>query len=99
MMEEFKQFEIETHTFGGFISKDPEFKYNDNGSCVVKFSLPLKKKKDDEAVWLNCEAWQQLGEYIAEKFKKGDFINVTGRFKTSEYNGKTYTVFSVMFAG
>lgn len=96
MEKQFEQFEVKTKTFTGFISKDPEMKYLDSGSCVIKFSLPLKKNKDDEAVWLNCESWGKKAEEIAEKYKKGDSIAVTGYFKTTEYNNKKYLAFNVI---
>ena len=89
-MKEFEQFEEKV--FSGFIS-DPEIKYLDSGSNVTKFAIPLKKNKDDEPIWLNCELWNK--DTFAEEHRKGDFVTVTGSFKQETYQEKTYTKFKV----
>ena len=89
-MKEFEQFEEKV--FSGFIS-EPEIKYLDSGASVTKFSIPLKKQKDDEPVWLNCEIWNK--DTFAEEHKKGDFVTVIGRLTKEEYQEKIYTKFKV----
>lgn len=94
-MEEFNVFKKNYDCFNGFLSGDPEIKFFDSGKCKTKFSLPLKKKKEDDAVWLNCEAWGKTAERITEEYKKGDEIVVLGYFKESENEGKKYITFCV----
>lgn len=98
-MEQFEKFEKELKTFSGYIAKDVEMKYFDNGGAVAKFVLPLKAKKEDEATWLNVEIFNKLAEKIAEDYKKGDFITVSGYFKESEYKGKKYVTLVGLLAG
>lgn len=99
-MEKFKQFEQNYKVFNGYIAKeDPIIKYLDSGAVVCKFSLPLKKTKDDTPEWLNCECWSPvLAETIAERYKKGSEITVAGYIKESEYQGKKYYNFVVKIA-
>ena len=93
-MENFSDFELKW--FHGYLSKDVEIKYFESGKAIATFSLPLKKSKDGDTTWLNCEAWGDLAEDIADVYKKGSGIIVAGTFKTSEYNGKSYTKLSVV---
>lgn len=98
-MKKFEQFEQKYVFFNGFLSNDAEIKYFENGGCKCTFSLPLKKNKDDEATWLNCESWGKKAEEIAENYKKGDEIVIGGYLKESEYNGKKYINFVVKVVG
>lgn len=82
--------------FKGYLSKDPELQYFESGKCCVSFSLPLKKSKDDEAVWLNCKAWGEMAETISDTFTKGDGIMVGGTLQETEYKGKTYITLNVV---
>lgn len=98
-MNNFEKFEKQYKTFTGWLMKDPELKYFDDGKSVCKFTLPLKKSKDDEPTYLNCETWSlALGETISERYIKGSEITVVGYFTESEYNDKTYTKFNVKMA-
>ena len=84
---------FENKIFNGFISA-PEINYFESGNAKTKFSIPLKSNKDDEPVWLNCEAWGTIAERIAE-LKKGSNVTVIGFFKTETYKDKEYTKFNV----
>lgn len=97
-VEEFEKFEQNYKCFSGFISDKPSINYSESGKIKTKFSIPLKKNKDDEPVWLNCEVWGKLAEKVADGFDKGDEIVVYGYFKETEYNGKTYLNFVVKVA-
>lgn len=92
-MEKFDALELKLKWFAGYMNA-PEIKYLESGSCKTTFSIPLKKKKDDEPIWLNCQAWGKLAEKIAE-YPKGSFVTVGGYFEEREYNGKTYLDFVV----
>jgi single-stranded DNA-binding protein len=84
--EEFEQFKQILDVFGGYITQ-PELRYFENGKAKCTFAIPLKKNKDDEAKWLNCEAWGRYAE-IAGELKKGDEVLVFGYFKESQYKDK-----------
>lgn len=98
-MEQFEQFEKTYKFFNGYLSADPEIKYFENGGCKCTFALPLKKNKDDEATWLNCESWGTKAEEISEKYKKSSEIVVGGYFKEHEFEGKKYLNFVVKITG
>jgi single-stranded DNA-binding protein len=91
-MEKFKSHELKI--FSGFMS-EPDINYFESGNNKTKFSIPLKHKKDDEPLWLNCIAWGAASEHIAENFKKGSFVTVIGKFQIDEYQGKEYLNFNV----
>lgn len=97
--KQFEQFVQCYKVFNGYLSSDPEIKYFESGSCKTSFSLPLKKKKEDEAIWLNCESWGKIAEKIAENYKKSDEITVFGYFTEQEYKGKLYLKFIVKVVG
>lgn len=94
-LEKFEQFEKQYKTFNGFLSADPDIRYFEKG-CKCTFALPLKN--ENETIWLNCEAWNNIAEMIAGTYKKCDEIVVMGYFKESEYNGKQYVNFVVKMA-
>lgn len=95
MEEKFNEFELKLKWFSGYIS-EPNIQYFEKGSCKTTFSIPLKKQKDDEPVWVNCFTWNKNAEEISDKYKKGDFITIGGFFKEREYNGKKYIDFEVL---
>lgn len=97
-MENFEQFEQKLKIFGGFIT-EPKLRYFESGKCKCEFAIPLKKTKEDDTLWLNCEARNSKAEKIGE-LKKGDEVLIFGYFKEDEYkdkegNKKTKTIFIV----
>ena len=71
----------------GRLSKDPELRHTPNGAAVANFSLAVGKvytsngEKKEEVSFINCTAWQKLGETIAQYCKKGERIGITGELK------------------
>jgi single-stranded DNA-binding protein len=95
-MEKFEQFEQNYKTFTGYLSADSEIQYFDSGKVKTSFALPLKKSKDSETVWLNCETWNdRIAEKAANELKKGSEVTVIGYFKTETYKEKEYIKFNV----
>lgn len=98
-MEKFKDFEKNYKTFTGWLMRDPEIKYFESSKVCCQFTIPLKKNKDDEPIYLNCETWNPiLSETISERYLKGAEITVMGYFIENEYNGKKYLKFNVKIA-
>ena len=89
-MEKLLEHALDLKWFSGFLSANPEVRYFESGGCLCTMSVALKKNKDDETTWLNCEAWGNGAEELSETFKKGDKVLVCGTFKKTEYNNKTY---------
>lgn len=70
----------------GRISKDLELTYTQNGKSVLKFSIAVPKETNrEEADFINCVAWEKRAETIAEYFKKGSRILVSGRLSVNSY--------------
>ena len=95
-MEKYEQFKQKLDIFSGYITQ-PDVKYFENGKCKCNFAIPLKKSKDDDTLWLNCEAWGSMAEKIGE-LKKGTEVLVFGYFKEDTFKDKegkekTKTVF------
>ena len=71
----------------GNLGRDPELKYFESGSCVCKLALAVKQPgvkqkdgswKDLEAWWVEVELWGKSAERAADKFHKGDTVDVRG---------------------
>lgn len=86
---EFEELKVNYDMFNGYLSNDPEIRYFESGKCKTTFSIPLKKKKEDEAKWLNCECWGKVAEKVSENYKKGDEVVILGYFKEEDYKDKT----------
>lgn len=77
----------------GNLGSDPELRYTPSGTAVAQMSVatsrPYKDSNDEwteETTWFRVVAWAQTGERIADKARKGDFVRVTGRVRTREYD-------------
>lgn len=90
----------------GRLTRDPELKYTQSGTAVVRFNVAVdrrmsrEKRQEAEAAnqptadFINCTAWRQTAELIANYFKKGNRIGITGRIQTGSYEKdgqKVYT--------
>ena len=72
-----------------------------NGPGPTKFTITVsngKKKGSDEwlaSTFVNCLAWQELGEQIADRYSENDAIEIIGRYTPHSYNKVTYPEFVV----
>ena len=74
----------------GNATKDAEYKrLGEKNTPNCKWGMAVGKDKDDNTVFVNCEAWGRLAIHAAE-IKKGDPVLVFGQMKSHEYNGRTY---------
>lgn len=81
--------------FIGRLGKDAEARYMADGKCVSSFSIAVgsqwKNKsgdKQESTEWVNCTAFDKLGEICAEYLKKGSQVFVSGKMKTEKYTDK-----------
>ncbi len=86
----------------GYVGKDPEVRYLENGTAMAKFSIATSESykdksgnKVDQTEWHNIVMWRQLAE-LAEKYvRKGKLIYIEGKIKTrtvgEEGNKKYFT--------
>lgn len=82
----------------GFVPKDAEVRQTQSGKLVVNFSVKRGETEGENgervAQWLNCVAWQRVGE-IAKYISKGDSVLCTGELQERTYDtrdGDTRTV-------
>lgn len=79
-------------TLMGHLVRDPEVKYLGTGTAVGNFSLALndvwKDKQGEKQEYVNyidCEAWGNTAESIAEYLKKGDPLIVLGSLRQNRW--------------
>lgn len=85
-MEKYNDFKLNLDIFGGFITA-PDIRYFESGKSKCTFAIPLKKDKDSNPIWLNCECWGKLAEKVGE-LEKGTEVLVFGYLKEVEYETK-----------
>ena len=84
--------------FRGRIFKDVQ---RATGRGPTKFTITVsngKKKDSDEwlpGTFMNCLAWQELGDQIADRYADKDFIELIGKYQPHSYNKVTYPEFVV----
>ncbi|MCP4539454.1 MAG: single-stranded DNA-binding protein [Chloroflexi bacterium] len=76
----------------GFLGKDPEMRYTQDGTPVTTFSVATSRKYNradgtqvDETVWFRITAWRRLAETCNEYLKKGRQVLVEGRLNANEH--------------
>lgn len=80
---------------GGRLTADVELKQTPSGVSVCSFSLAVNRKYQtdgqQQADFINCQAWRGTAEFIAKYFKKGSSLCVAGSIQTRSWtdnNGK-----------
>lgn len=73
----------------GNMTKDAELRRTTDGKPVCSFCVATPAGKD-RAYFIDCVAWGDKAEIIAQNFKKGDKIGVNGMITTRmyEHNGE-----------
>jgi single-strand DNA-binding protein len=78
----------------GYMGKDPEMKWSQDGkTAITSFTVAVKRPKwnqnDKEFTdWHKCKAFGKKAEFIANNFKKGDCVMVSGRVELNEWTDK-----------
>jgi len=79
----------------GRLTRDPELKQTRNGIDFCNFTVACDRRtKDDRGEWkneadfINCVAWRQLGIHVNRYFSKGERILVCGRIQTRSWEDK-----------
>lgn len=67
----------------GRLTKEPEIKYTQSGVAVVSFTIAVDRdfKSEDgekQTDFINCVAWRQSAEFIANYLHQGDLLAVSG---------------------
>ncbi len=83
-----------TITTVGNLTSDPELRFTPQGVAMVKFTVASTPRTfdrtknewaDGEPLFLNCTAWRDLAEHVAESLSKGTRVVVTGRLRLSRW--------------
>lgn len=68
----------------GRLTKDIELKKTQSGKTVCNFSLAVQKTKD-EAIFVNCVAWEQVATTLSQFTHKGSKVGIEGRIDVRSY--------------
>lgn len=82
-------------SFIGNLTKDPEIKYTPKGTAIADFSLAINRnyttaegEKREETTFLEFTAWAKLAEVIGEYCKKGRPLYVGARAVVDSWDDK-----------
>ena len=78
----------------GRITKDPELRKTQSGLSTVSFTVACTRRftsqgQEPQADFINCVAWRQTADYMANYVKKGALLGVEGRIQTRNYEDQT----------
>lgn len=80
-------------SFIGRLTRDPELRKTGKGKSVTSFSLAVDRNYPDEnnnwpSDFIDFVAWDVRAEKIAESWKKGDLVTVSGPLQIRPYKDK-----------
>lgn len=80
-------------SLSGRIVRDPELRTTNNGTSVLNFSLAVRKQRKNQqgeydTNFFDFVAWGSAAEFIAQYFKKGDYLGVKGRLDINKWQDK-----------
>lgn len=84
---------IEMHVVGN-ITRDPELRFGTNGNPWCTFGIAVNSvttvrgERVEETEFLNCKAFREMAENIAESLTKGTRVVVFGKYKTETWTDK-----------
>lgn len=85
----------------GRLTKDPEVKTINENTTVCNFTIavnrPFAKDGDQQADFIQCQAWNKQADFIGTYLVKGQLVAVTGAINTRTYekDGSTHYVTEV----
>ena len=79
----------------GRLTRDPETRFlQSSTNSVTRFSVAVERDykpanaEKPEVDYFNCVAWNKTGEFVANNFRKGNMIAVTGSMEFGSYTNK-----------
>lgn len=77
----------------GRLVRDPELRYAGTGTAITNFTLAVDRKfknaqGEKETDFINCVAFKQLAELVANYLAKGKLCSVEGRIQVRSYEDK-----------
>lgn len=76
-------------TITGYLSKDAEQRQTQSGQSVTTLNIPVRQGWGDneKTNWFRVSVWGKRADF-AGKFRKGEFVCVTGDLTIGDYQGK-----------
>lgn len=76
----------------GRLTRNPEIRYSQTGTCVARYSLAVdrkyKKEGEPSADFFNCVAFGKAGEFAEKYLHKGSKMVISGRLQTGSYTNR-----------
>lgn len=75
----------------GRLARDPDLRRTGNGNAITNFTLAISESKENTD-FIDCRAFKQNAENLANFKRKGDLIAVSGKIKKDvwkDQNGAT----------
>ena len=79
----------------GHLGKDPEVRYLDNGTIVVRFTLATSEtyttkdgRKVEQTEWHPIVMWRGLADTASKYLKKGKLIYLEGKLRTRSFEDR-----------
>jgi len=83
----------------GRLTKDIELKKTNSNTSVCSFTLACNRRFQSKepgaqtADFINCIAWRQSADFLAQYASKGAIVGVEGRIQTRSYDGQNGKVY------
>jgi single-strand DNA-binding protein len=75
----------------GRLPRDPDLKVFESGTALCKFTLAVRdahwtRERGEHVVthWISVLAWGELGESVADRYRRGDELHVVGQLVQEE---------------
>ena len=75
----------------GRLARDPDLRRTGNGNAIANFTLAISESKENTD-FIDCRAFKQNAENLANYKRKGDLIGISGKIKKDvwrDQNGTT----------
>ena len=81
---------MNTITVIGNVGRDPELRYANSGTAVLKFSVADTIGRDDnkKTTWHDITVFGEMAENVGSALSKGQRVVVMGRIQKSKYIGR-----------
>lgn len=89
----------------GYLGRDPELRYTQDGTAVCNFSVATTERRKDRngemqdvTTWFRVNVWRRQAEVASQYLKKGRQVYVEGRLSQSEFQdreGQTRTTLEI----
>ena len=74
----------------GRLARDPDLRRTGNGNAITNFTLAISESKENTD-FIDCRAFKQNAENLANYKRKGDLIAVSGKIKKDVWKDQTGT--------